>query len=158
MPRLIIVAITLSLVLTVPAHAQTLEQASKLVDFLDRTGSELAQSNTNLLQMTEGMQSPESERAMMIFDSVTNTECYFGELLTVATIYSLMVDNRDRATVKKMLGLLAKQSVKAANVTISTSNRELAKMRSPSAVAEAQKARDLVQKIRDEIQRTFPGS
>lgn len=158
MLRFIVIPITLLLALAVPVHAQTLEQAAKLEGFLDRTTSELAQATTNLLQMAEGLPIEDGMQVDTLYESIKNTDCYFQQLNTVAKIYSVMQDSRDRVIVKNFISILAKASVKEANSTIKILNRVLAKMRSSAAIAEVQKARDLVQKIRDEIQLTIPGS
>lgn len=146
------------LALAVPAQALTLEQASKLDSFLISTISELDQAKMNLLQMAEGMQSPEYERAMMIYDSANNAINYFDKLNIVTNIYSLMQDSRDQAILKRRAEVYAKQAMKASDFSIGIANRELARLVSPATITEAQKIRDLVQKIRDEIQRTVPGS
>lgn len=160
MLRLIVVTIALSLALMSTAHGQTIDQAKiyKVAVFLNQASSELDQSQTNLLQMIEGMQSPESDRTMMIYDSATRTQDGIGLLLIVAEIHSLMVDIKDEATVKSVLVLLAKNAISVTNTTIGVINRELAKIRSPAAIAEAQKARDQIYMIRDKIQQAFPGS
>lgn len=146
------------LALSVPAQALTLEQATKLVSFLNSTTTELAQAKTNLLQMSSGMPLGESIQIDTIYDSITTTDCYFQKLNIVTNIYSLMQDSRDQAISKNYINLIAKHTVTSANTTINVLNRQLATIRSPAAIAEAQKIRDLVQKIRDEIQRTVPGS
>ena len=69
-----------------------------------------------------------------------------------------MKDSRDQATVKKYVGVLAGGAVRESNAAIAIVNRDLVKLSSPAAIAEVQKARDLILKIRDEIQRTVPGS
>lgn len=158
MLRLMVIAITLSLALTTPTHAQISEKVSNLADFLNRTGSELAQTKTNLLQMSKGMQPPEGDWTMLIHDEITRVETYVDRLNIVASIYTLMIDIRDRAAVKKYLVILAKQAVSESNYQIEKINEKVVLIHSPAAIAEAQKARDLIQKIRDEIQRTFPDS
>lgn len=158
MLRSIIAAITLSLIIAVPTHAQTQAQAAKLSDFLDKSGQELSISGRNLIQMAMGMQSPEMDVLSMIHSSSSEAAWYADKLSQVTFIYSVMLDKRDQATVKKMMVMQVKQSVRGSNTSIEQVNKMLGKLQSPAAVAEAQKCRDLIQKIRDEIQRTVPGS
>lgn len=158
MLRSIVIAVALALALAVPAHAQTQDQAAKLANFLDKTGPELDTSGMNLLQMAMGMQSPEMDVLSMIQSSSSNAAQYAEKLSMVVFIYSVMLDKRDQATVKKMMVTQAKQSVRASDTSIEQINKVLGKLRSSAVIAEAQKTRDLVQKIRDEIRRAVPGS
>lgn len=156
MMRLIVSAIVLSLALAAPAYAQTQDQASKLSDFLDKTGRELNISGRNLLQM--GMQTPEMDVLSMIHSSSSEAAWYADKLSQVTFIYSIMFDKRDQAAVKKMMALQAKQSIRGCDTSIEQINKLFGKVQSPAAIAEVQKARDLIQKIREEVQRTVPGS
>ena len=158
MLRSIVIAVALALALAVPAHAQTQDKAAKLSDFLDKTGQELNTSETNLAQMGMGMQSPDIDVILMIHSYSDEAGWYADKLSMVVFIYAVMLDKRDQATVKKMMVTQAKQSVRGSDRSIENINKLLDKLRSPAAIAEAQKARDLVQKIRDEIQRAFPDS
>lgn len=158
MLRSIVIAVALALALAVPAHAQTQDQAAKLSDFLDKAEQELNTSGINLAQMAMGIQSPEADALLMINSSSSEAVWYADKLSMVVFIYSVMLDKRDQATVKKMMVTQAKQSVRGSDTSIEQINKVLGKLRSPAAIAEAQKARDLVQKIRDEIQRAFPDS
>lgn len=163
MLRLILITTAFLLSTMLPSHAQTVAQAAKLGEFLDLTNSELNATTTNLLQMAHGIESQrvesvESINVLGIFDAADNAARYFDKLEIVVAIYSLMVDSRDQAKVKKIGMLLSKQSVVASDNAISRINRNLINLRSPAAIAEAQKTRDLIQKIRDEIQRVFPPS
>ncbi len=158
MLRSIIASVVVSLALVTSAHAQTQDQASKLSDYLGRTGQELDTAGMNLLHMATGMQSPEMDHISMIEGASRNCSSYIDKLGEVTFIYSILLDKRDQAAVKKRVVLFAKQSVRSCEVSIEQFNRALGKLRSPAALAEAQKTRDLMQKIRDEIQRTVPGS
>ena len=159
MLRSIVIAITLSLTLAVPACAQTVAQAARLESFMEVEAKELGQRTENLLGMIAGMDDTQSVAANRIYDSVTATDRqYFMQLFIVVSIYTLMKDSRDQATVKKYVGVLAGGAVRQSNAAIAIVNRNLVKLGSPAAIAEVQKARDLIQKIRDEIQRTVPGS
>ena len=157
--RSIVLAIILSLVFAVSAFAQTVAQAAKLERFMEVETKELGQRRENLLGMIDGMDDTQSVAANRIYDAVTATEHqYFTQLFIVVSIYTLMKDSRDQATVKKYVGVLAGGAVRQSNAAIAIVNRNLVKLGSPAAIAEVQKARDLIQKIRDEIQRTVPGS
>ena len=159
MLRSIVIAITLSLTLAVPACAQTVAQAARLESFMEVEAKELGQRTENLLGMIAGMDDTQSVAANRIYDSVTATDRqYFMQLFIVVSIYTLMKDSRDQATVKKYVGVLAGGAVRQSNATIALVNRDLVKLSSPAAIAEVQKARDSILKIRDEIQRTVPGS
>ncbi len=151
-------AILLSLALAAPAYAQTQAQAAKLSDFLDKTGRELNTSGSNLIQIATGIQSPEMDVLLMIHSSSSEAAWYADKLSQVTFIYSIMIDKRDQVLVKKIMAAQAKQSLRGSDTSIEQVNKALGKLRSPGALAEAQKARDLIQKIRDEIQRTIPES
>jgi hypothetical protein len=157
--RSIVIAITLSLVLAGPAFAQTQAQAAKLERFMEVETKELGQRIENLLGMITGMDDTQSVAAIRIYDALAGTDQKsFTQLYVVVSIYTLMKDSRDQATVKKYVGILAGGAVGQSNAAIALVNRDLVKLSSTAAIAEVQKARDLILKIRDEIQRTVPGS
>ncbi len=152
-------AILLSLALAAPAYAQTQAQAAKLERFMETTHKELTQTLTNLGGMIAGMSDTQEIAANRIYDAVARMDHQqFMQLRIVVSIYTLMKDSRDQATVKKLVGILAGSAVQQSDSSIAIINRDLVKLSSPAAIAEVQKARDLIQKIRDEIQRTIPGS
>ncbi len=155
--RQIIVSTFLLLALITTARAQTVEQVGKLSDFFERSSKELAQIKENLLGMAD-TPAAESGNILNIYDSITHAECVFDQLHIVATILSIMKDSRDQAAVRMYLVVLGKGAVKQSNATLRFTNRELARNRSPAVIAEMQKARDLVQRVRDEIQRVIPDS
>jgi len=138
------------------ANAQTPEQANKLNEFLHRSGSELGNAKSNLLEMTAGLQSPDSDRAMMIIDSASDAQCSFTQLTITSALLAMMVDSRDQASVRKMNVVITKSSVRTSINALRIINREMAKIQSQAAVSESRKLRDLIQAIRDEIQRTVP--
>lgn len=159
MLRSIIAASVLSLAFAAPAHAQTVAQAAKLERFMEVETKELGQRAENLLGMTAGMDDTQYAAATRIYDAVVTADRQsFRQLYIVVLIYTLMKDSRDQATVKKYVGVLAGGAVRESNAAIAIVNRDLVKLSSPAAIAEVQKARDLILKIRDEIQRTVPGS
>ena len=159
MLRSIIAASVLSLAFAAPAHAQTVAQAAKLERFMEVETKELGQRAENLLGMTAGMDDTQYAAATRIYDAVVTADRQsFRQLYIVVLIYTLMKDSRDQATVKKYVGVLAGGAVRESNAAIAIVNRDLVKLSSPAAIAEVQKARDLILKIRDEIQRTAPGS
>jgi hypothetical protein len=159
MLRKIIASIVLSLALAASAYSQTLAQAGKLERFMEVETKELGLRKDNLLGMIAGMDDTQSVAATRIYDAVAATDQqYFTQLFIVVSIYTLMKDSRDQATVKKYVGVLAVGAVRQSNAAIAIVNRDLVKLSSPAAIAEAQRARDSILRIRDEIQRTVPGS
>lgn len=156
MLRSIIISIILSLALVAPVLAKTPDEINNLVNSLSQ--AELSQVQSNLLEMAEGMSPPEYNQIMWIYDSITSAVTSHDNLLIVTKIYTMMIDNRDKAVVARFVELLSKRAIATSNNTIRMCDRVLPKMQSQVAIAEVNKARDLVQKIRDEIQRTFPGS
>jgi hypothetical protein len=141
------------------AHALTLAQAAKLADLLERTGKELSQSTSNLLGMTAGMREPEDGTAQRIYDRAANIDQkHLTQLFIVVSIFLQMKDSRDQAVVRNYVGILAGSAVQSADSAIDGINRDIVKLSSPAAIAEAQKARDLIQKIRDEIKPMAPGN
>lgn len=149
-------ALAFLLSLALLANAQTPEQANKLNEFLLRSGSELGNAKSNLLEMTAGLQSPDSDRAMMIIDSASDAQCSFTQLTITSALLAMMVDSRDQASVRKMNVVITKSSVRTSINALRIINREMAKIQSQAAVSESRKLRDLIQAIRDEIQRTVP--
>ncbi len=158
MLRSLVTVIILLLAILMQARAQTMDQAVKFDRFLDGATHDLAQVKTNLLDMSRGMPVDEAIQMDTIDFSIRDTECVLDKLSIVGKIYSVIGDKRERAKVKQFYDSIAKYSVRASNATVAVLNRELPKARSPAAIAEVQKARDSILKIRDEIQRTFPGS
>jgi hypothetical protein len=157
MLRFIVTAFAM-LALAIPAQAQTVAAGAKLASFLETVGKELAQGNSNLLDMSAGMQDAEYSSTKRVYDAATDALLGYDQLLLVVNIYTLMQDSRDKAIVKKFVGLAASSAVRRSDTALKFVNRELVRIRSPAAIGEVQKVRDLIQKIRDEIQRTVPGS
>lgn len=159
MLRFMVIAITLCLAISVPAQALTLAQGVKLEKFLEINSKELGQSNENLLSMTSGLNGLEEIAATRVYDrSAIMDQHQFMKLYVVVSIYTKMIDSRDQATVRKFVGIFARGAVTSANSALDSINRDVVKLSSPAAIAEVQKIRDLIQKIRDEIQRAFPAS
>lgn len=158
MLRSIVTVIILLLAIPMQTHAQTVGQAVKFDSFLDGATRDLAQVKTNLLDMSGGMPVEESIHMDTIDFSIRDTECILDKLSIVGKIYSVINDKRERGKVKQFYVSIGKHAVRASNRTVANLNRELSKVRSPAAIAEVQKARDLILRIRDEIQETVPGS
>jgi hypothetical protein len=157
MLRFIVTAFAL-LTLAIPAQAQTVAAGAKLESFLVTVGKELERGNSNLLDMSAGMQDAEQGSIMNVYDASISAQLGYDQLLLVVRIYTLMQDSRDTAIVKKFVGSAAGDAVRRADTALKFVNRGLVRIRSPAAIGEVQKVRDLIQKIRDEIQRTVPGS
>ncbi len=156
--RSIIIGFLLSLIFAAPAVAQTQAQAIKLKMFLDQNTKELGDTTQNIYQMALGMQSPEIAEASFLADTLSSHSNYFDTVSIIASIYAMMIDSRDKEVVRKVLVIYVKTALRASDMVVGIVNKQLVKLHSPAAIADAQKARDLIQKIRDEIQRIVPGS
>lgn len=156
MSRSILIIAALLVTFALPVTAQTIKQADGLVSFLQTHTVDLGQASSNFISMQAGLKENESISANMVYDAVTNVQNYFDTLYLVVSIYVQMADSRDQATVRKYLALLSNQSVKSADKGLQVINRELARLSSPAAISEVQKMRDLIIKIREEINRTVP--
>lgn len=157
MRRSLIGGIALLLAFAASAHAQTKAQADKLSDYLYKAAEDISQVTINLIEMERGMQPPDDFHTSSVYEVAKNAQGSYDKLHIVVTIYSMMKDSRDQATVKKYIQPLAKHAIAASNSAISTANRSLGGLKSPAAIAEVQKVRDILQRVRDEIQRSVPG-
>ncbi len=158
MLRSIIAAIVLSLILATPAYAQTQTQAANVSALLEKSGQELRQANINLYQMTINLQAPEIDYVSSITQTVVSADATFDRLLAYIFIYSILIDRRDQSLVKQFIPDQAKRALVLADMAVGNINRVIVRMQSNAAIAEAQKARDLIQRMRDEVHRTIPGS
>lgn len=153
---LLITIFSLSVTFTLPVAAQTQKQAESFSLFLQTQTENLGQASSNLLSMQGGLNGDELSAADSAYIAATNVQHYFDMLNLAVSIYILMVDSRDQATVKKYLILLSSQSAKAADLSLQSINRQLVRLSSPAVVSEVQKIRDLIIKIKDETRRVVP--
>jgi len=145
------------LILAVQASciAQTVAQSAVISAKLDKTGMELSQTIINLRQMND-VNLPDSDLISYATDSASGADTSFDKLNVYVSIHSLMVDARDQAMVKRFIPLQAKSALKVADRTLPYINKLLAKLKSQAAILELQKARDLIQTMRDEVQKSIP--
>lgn len=136
-------------------YSQSLAQASKLGEFLDKNIAELNRVHMNLMQMDDPVTSTEPY--------LSNVTTQIGEVIEVivrvseySTIYSLMVDKKDQSIVKKFLSLRAKVSIDISTFYLDRINKSLIRFKSPAAVSEVQAARDLILNMKAEITRVVP--
>jgi hypothetical protein len=155
--RSILLPIALTLALMPLARGQDQGQAGKLAEFLGRTDQEASTAATNLVQMGPGLMPPESDVIEAIHGSTVAASAYLDKLNQVTFIYSIMRDKVDRDLVRQLMLLQAKHTVRGCDLAIEQINRRLGMLRSPAAIAEAQKVRDLLQKARGTVLETVTG-
>jgi hypothetical protein len=156
MLRSILFALTFSLLGAVPVSAQTVQQSQHLSDYLGTQTTGLNQLAANLLSMTAGLPDSEDRAGIAIHDAVAKAEVILSTLYTLATIHGLMVDARDQATAKNYVSAHAKFAMKRLDITLRIIESDLVRMRSPAFIAEAQRARDQIVRIKNEIERLVP--
>ena len=148
-------AAVLILAVQAPCIAQTVAQSAIISAKLDKTGMELTQTVLNLRQMYD-VNLPDSDLIIYAADAASGADTSFDKLNIYVNIHSLMVDARDKAMVKRFIPLQAKSALRVADQTLPYINKLLAKLKSQAAILELQKARDLIQTMRDEVQKSIP--
>jgi hypothetical protein len=141
---------------TFPASAQTIKQAATLGSFLETHSTSLGQASSNFTSMLSGLKGDEKFSAEGIYETTNSAQHYIDMLYVVVSIYAQMIDAHDQAIAKKYVTGISPHTIKASEASLKIINRELARLNSPAAISEAQKIRDLIIKIRDEIQRVVP--
>jgi hypothetical protein len=76
--------------------------------------------------------------------------------MVLLQVYTVMVDETDRYRVRMFLQVQAKGTIKMLDYSIEGINRYLVRFQSKAVISEVQKARDLVLKIKAEIERVVP--
>ena len=154
------VLFTLVLLLVVPAdvYGQTQKQAISLAEEIDRVNLELSTAGLNLSQMVPRLPSSELVEGAEIGNRADVIEVLFAQISVLARIYSVMETDRDRMFVRVYLFETAKQSTRTIERSLRSINQCLVGLRTPAAIAEAQKIRDAIQKLHSQIRATIPDS
>lgn len=134
-----------------PCHAQNLAQASKVSFYIDQNLKELDQANINLLQMSAGINSSDEINVSSAADCINSTSYAISMLNTYISIYSMMIDRRDQAYVKKFIPIQSKSSIKISEYCIGRLNKVLTSIKNQSVTLEVERARDLIINLRNEI-------
>lgn len=138
----------------------TQAQAREFLDFVCPRIQEIGQSGKNLIQMGAGITSRQlqtGDRSQAMDETVISHASHNGVLAFVtggavcdlARIYSLMTSAPDREFARGFLIVRSQQLVSQFDTQIQQINSELPMLRSPAAVSEAGKLRDMLQLIRD---------
>lgn len=151
-----LIAILALTALTSFANAEPVKAGAELNDFVMKTQGDLDQPVSNLLSMANGLPELEADYVTQIYDAAVRAEEKVTQLFVATKIYTLMVDNRDRASVRNMINLLAAHSIKDIDSQLNKINRNMAKLRAPAVVTEAQRVRDLLVETRDGLQKRTP--
>jgi hypothetical protein len=153
------VATALSFLLwAAPAFAQSPADMEKLSDFLDKQNEIVLLAQQNLIGMGLGLSEPESSRIDQITNITVTVQMATQALVTLSHIHSMMRDERDRMIVYRHTVTQARSVVKHSELSNRAVNRNLALLRSPAAISEAQKLRDALQAIERQVMQTIPKS
>jgi len=149
------------------APAPTQAQAREFLDFACPRIQEIGQSGKNLVQMGAGINSRElltGDRSQVVDERIISHASHNGLLAYVtgggvcdmARLYSLMISAPDREFARGFLIVHSQQLVSQFDPQIQQINSELPLLRSPAAVSEVGKLRDLLQVIRDRANEFTP--
>lgn len=155
MLRILIAMIALIALIT-HANAEPVKAGNELNDFVIKAQSDSDQPRSNLLSMVTGLPESEAEYVFQIYDAATRADEKVSQLFVATSIYTVMVDIRDMAKVRRVINLLASQTIKTLDSQLNVINRNMAKLRAPAAVTEAQRVRDLLVETRDGLQKRTP--
>jgi len=147
--------------------APTQAQAREFVDFVCPRNQEIGQSGKNLMQMGAGINSRElltGNVSQEVEERIISHASHNGLLAftsgqgvcDMARLYSLMISAPDREFARGFLILHSQLLVKQFDSQIQQINSELPVLRSPAAVSEVGKLRDLLQVIRDRANEFTP--
>ena len=134
-----------------PCKAQTTSQAALKSGVIDRASADLRVININLLEMAIGSSGNDDVVASGVSDCAGEAVASIDLANAYLSMYSLMVDGRDQATIKKFIPTVSKYASKMIDACNSLKNKLLPKTKSQALIAEIQKARDLLSKIKSEL-------
>ena len=123
--------------------------------FLGKNSIELSRMHMNLLQMNNTVPRVEPYLDNTV-DNVDVAIQHIDKVMVYAQVYMLMIDETDRYRVRMLLGFQAKNSIKSLDYSIEKMNGYLVRFQSQAVISEVQKVRDLVLKIKAEIERVVP--
>jgi hypothetical protein len=134
-----------------PCIAQTTSQAALKNGAIDGYSADLRVININLLEMAIGSSGNDVVVANGVSDCAGEAVAATDLANAYLSMYSLMVDGRDQATIKKFIPISSKNASKLIDACNSLTNKLLPKTKSQALIAEIQKARDLLSKIKSEL-------
>ena len=134
-----------------PCIAQTTSQAALKSGAIDIDSADLRVININLLEMAIGSNGNDAVVANGVSDCAGEAVSAINLANAYLSMYSLMVDGRDQATIKKYIPISSKNASKLIDACNSLTNKLLPKTKSQALIAEIQKARDLLSKIKSEL-------
>jgi predicted PurR-regulated permease PerM len=147
---------SLLIVVSSTVVAQTAEQAARLLNLFDTTGLEFSYAIKNVSEMASGVPAAEGERLDRIAEFAASADSRLNHLSDLVFLYANISSPEDRALTRKVMTRTAKYVLAIWAVSLKSINRNLAGLRSPAAVAEAQKVRDRLQTLTDAVRQTFP--
>lgn len=145
----------------------TQAQAREFSDFICPRSQEIGQSGKNLTQMGAGLNRVEglarnfSQGDDEHIISIASHDGLLAYVMTdeacdMPSIYSLMTSAADRQIVRQMMVLRLRELVKSFDQIIEGLNSNLPLLKSPAAVSEVGKLRDLLQVVRDRANKFTP--
>jgi len=138
---------------TVPAFAASPNplSESQVLQLNQDMSQHIGRTIDNLLEMAQASKGQEAQALVAIANSGRESEVAVDRFLELALIYQAMTNEKDKAIV----ALHASTSLMGAKGSLDISsqaiNRYLTSLTSPAAVAEAQRLRDRMQELRQEL-------
>lgn len=145
--------IVLILSIAFNANAQSQQESTKLMEFLVAGDSEMKLAGANLTMMLKGMGPDESREAFFSVLVRERTGSEFEKLSIGLAFHGRVRDKNDQVFAKTLIDGYAKSAIETADSSLKTINHHMVSLRSPAAISESQKIRDIVIKMRDEIKR-----
>lgn len=135
----------------ITCSAQSISQAEKLSGFIEKNDLELGRVHMNLLQMSGAISAAEEVNVSSAAGCINSISSQASLLNAYVSISMLMIDPRDRATVKKFIPINSKATIKIADYCTDRLNAIMPSIKNQAILLELQKARNLIGNLRDEI-------
>lgn len=149
----LIMALILMMGTSSTCFSQSMEKIRNLEEFLGKNVTELSSVHMNLIQMNVSQIEPYLDSTV---DSVNSAIQFIDKVIIYTQVYSIITNETDRRRVRTLLRIQAKYTKKVLDINIGSINSHLVRFQSQAVTSEVQKARDLVIKIRAEIEKVVP--
>jgi len=144
---ILVSAILAALCLSTGAWAQSPKAIdAALVDYSSKVEA-LGAIEKNLSDMNLSVNEGEYMKVDRFLNQLANTAGYSNTLLMVSYIYTVMVDQRDAASVRRYLTISCNSFNIATDRAISTANQILPKLATISLIQEITRGRDLLEQL-----------
>jgi hypothetical protein len=135
------------------SSAQTKSDAQELIHFLNESNRLVYRSTETLGQMSNLLEGVEKTAVMELPTSAVLHYTAVNEVVLLATIYSVMIDDRDKKFVQWNLMNYLPVAVTTAKESVARINELLPVIHSQALIIETQKLRDEIQRVKDRLEK-----